>query len=72
MNHIHPDHDQFFPDDASDINEELDFEEEYESCPKCGGDGYVDLSECPELWGEDCFCEPDRQVLCPECLGKGV
>ena len=37
-------------------------------CSMCGGDGVVMLSECgPSEWGEDCFCEEDRVVTCPEC-----
>jgi len=41
-------------------------------CECCGGDGSVQLSEHPEFWGEDCFCEEDRLVNCPECSGSGV
>lgn len=41
-------------------------------CDQCGGDGVVQLSDTPELWGEDCFCEIDRLVTCPSCLGKGI
>jgi DnaJ-class molecular chaperone len=40
-------------------------------CPKCGGDGFMALSDCPELWGEDTFAEQDREVVCPECGGSG-
>ena len=37
-------------------------------CSMCGGDGTVMLSEYgPSEWGEDCFCEEDRVVTCPEC-----
>lgn len=42
--------------------------EEDDYCPMCGGDGVVMLSDCgPSEWGEDCFCEEDRLVACPEC-----
>lgn len=42
-----------------------------ECCPMCGGDGVVMLSECgPSEWGEDCFCEVDRVVTCPECRNR--
>ena len=44
-----------------------DYDDE-DCCPMCGGDGVVMLSECgPSEWGEDCFCEEDRVVTCPEC-----
>jgi hypothetical protein len=34
----------------------------------CGGDGVVELADCgPSEWGEDCFCEENRLVTCPEC-----
>ena len=43
-------------------------DEEWDGCGMCGGDGIVMLSECgPSEWGEDCFCEVDRPVACPEC-----
>lgn len=41
-------------------------------CGRCGGDGVINLSDAPDLWGEDCFCEIDRLVTCPSCQGKGV
>lgn len=41
-------------------------------CSQCGGDGQVSLAETPELWGEDCFCEQDRFVMCPLCRGEGM
>ena len=40
-------------------------------CNLCGGERFVALSDCPELWGEDCFSEIDRLVRCPECKGEG-
>jgi len=40
-------------------------------CEMCCGDGFVMLSECgPGEWGEDCFCEEDRAVMCPVCKGR--
>jgi hypothetical protein len=42
------------------------------SCPRCGGEGFVELHEAPELWGEDCCAEVNRLVDCPECKGTGV
>jgi hypothetical protein len=50
--------------------DEYDYDPEHEddACLMCGGDGVVMLSECgPSEWGEDCFCEEDRVVTCPEC-----
>lgn len=42
-----------------------------ECCMMCGGDGFVMLSECgPSVWGEDCFCDEDRAVQCPECQNR--
>ncbi|MCB2198920.1 hypothetical protein KQI63_05905 [bacterium] len=76
MNALHRDHDQMFEDER-DVNRILlvldDYEfDENDPCPKCGGDGFIALSECPELWGEDCFAERDRLVTCPECHGGGI
>lgn len=46
--------------------DESDFDDD--CCSMCGGDGVVALSDCgPSEWGEDCFCEEDRLVSCPEC-----
>ena len=46
---------------------ELDWDVEIETCFECGGDGYV--HDC----GEDiCFClNPEPNVKCSQCLGKG-
>jgi hypothetical protein len=41
----------------------------YYHCTECGGDGLVELEDHPELWAEDCFCEPNQAVTCPECHG---
>lgn len=39
-----------------------------EPCGQCGGDGWIMLSDAgPSEWGEDCFCEVDRPIECPEC-----
>lgn len=38
-------------------------------CDCCGGEGFVELEDHPELWGEDCFVEENRLVTCPECGG---
>ena len=40
-------------------------------CGRCGGDGHIELSEAPELWGEDCMMEKNRLVECPDCDGIG-
>ncbi len=45
--------------------DESDFDD---CCSMCGGDGVVELADCgPSEWGEDCFCEENRLVTCPEC-----
>lgn len=39
-----------------------------EPCGQCGGDGWIMLSDAgPSEWGEDCCCEVDRPIECPEC-----
>lgn len=43
-----------------------------DSCDLCGGDGWIMLSDAgPGEWGEDCFCEVDRPITCPQCKGNG-
>lgn len=54
---------QFQLDDASD--------EPREDCLRCGGEGFLELVDCHELWGEDCLSEKNRLVECPECGGSG-
>lgn len=39
------------------------------ACDCCGGEGFVELEDHPELWGDDCFTELNRLVACPECSG---
>jgi rubredoxin len=40
-------------------------------CGMCGDDGYIMLSEAgPSEWGEDCFAEVDRPIVCPECRDR--
>lgn len=42
-------------------------------CEQCGGEGYIALSEAgPSEWGEDTFCEVDRDIKCPTCKGRGI
>ena len=42
----------------------------YWTCPKCGGEGFVELHDCPELWGQD--SPPANDIAqCPECIGMG-
>jgi hypothetical protein len=43
---------------------------EYHTCSKCGGEGFVEYDECPELWGEDCPSEINHLETCPECGGN--
>lgn len=47
------------------------FEADENICGTCGGDGMIMLSEAgPSEWGEDCFCEEDRLIDCPECCAR--
>jgi hypothetical protein len=40
-------------------------------CYLCGDDGWIMLSDAgPSEWGEDCFCELDRPIECPECRDR--
>ena len=36
-------------------------------CSRCGGDGFVEYIESPDLWGEDCPSEVNHLLPCPEC-----
>lgn len=48
--------------------EDDDYGLETVSCGMCGDDGWIMLSDAgPGEWGEDCFCEVDRPIRCPEC-----
>lgn len=41
------------------------------TCGMCGDDGWIMLSDAgPSEWGEDCFCEVDRPIECPECRDR--
>lgn len=41
------------------------------SCGMCGDYGWIMLSDAgPSGWGEDCFCEVDRPIECPECRDR--
>lgn len=46
-----------------------DGDAEEPTCDCCGGEGFVELQDHPELWDEDCFMELNRLVTCPECGG---
>lgn len=54
------------PDDVQDYFDPLEDE-----CPRCGGDGYVDVDDAPELWLEDLSPGHDL-VRCPDCKGKAA
>jgi hypothetical protein len=48
----------------------LDDDQEFDGpqCGMCGDDGWIMLSDAgPGEWGEDCFCDEDRPIRCPEC-----
>lgn len=60
---------------ATDSNEyrgyELNDDEEDDLCWTSSGEGFFDLEDHPELWGEDCLSEMNRSVVCPNCKGSG-
>lgn len=48
-----------------------DFGDGLPTCGMCGDDGWIMLSDAgPSEWGEDCFCEVDRPIECPECRDR--
>jgi hypothetical protein len=53
------------------VDDDVDYEER-DCCGRCGGEGFIQLSEAPELWGDDCFMEKDRPVTFPDCRGTGL
>ncbi len=48
--------------------DDSDYDDPIEPCPNCGGTGYSH-HDC----GEDCCCclDPDDNVVCDWCNGKG-
>lgn len=50
-------------DDYEWFNETHDWED----CPRCGGEGFIELVDAPEMWGEDCLSEENCLIDCPEC-----
>lgn len=55
--------------DADDDYDECD--DIREACPTCGGEGFVEYMDAPEVWGEDCPSEENHLVDCPNCGGSG-
>ena len=48
-----------------------DYDYDDPTCGMCGDDGWIMLSDAgPSEWGEDCFCEVDRPIECPECRDR--
>lgn len=45
---------------------------ENDACEYCGGAGYVEYLDHPDLWDEDCPNLKNHLVTCPDCEGKGV
>ena len=41
-------------------------------CDHCGGEGFLEYSDHPELWGEDCPSEVNHLETCPTCGGMGI
>lgn len=42
-----------------------------DTCPDCGGEGFQEYDDCPEVWGEDSPSEGNHLVTCPTCGGSG-
>jgi Zn finger protein HypA/HybF involved in hydrogenase expression len=42
-----------------------------QGCDTCGGEGFVEYLEHPELWDEDCPSLKNHLVICPTCGGNG-
>ncbi len=42
-----------------------------DTCEKCGGEGFVELHDHPEMWGEDSCSEENQLLTCPRCKGRG-
>lgn len=55
-----------------DFDGRVDFEGGLDHCERCGGEGMVELHDAPDQWGEDCCCEENRTITCPDCKGDGV
>ncbi len=61
-----------FDKEALEMGDDDDCDmEPRDECERCGGDGFIELAEAPELWGEDCMSEKNRLVKCPDCDGYG-
>lgn len=61
--------------DAAACSAASDWDDDYSyegpTCGMCGDDGWIMLSDAgPSEWGEDCFCEVDRAIECPECRDR--
>lgn len=53
---------------------EIDYDEEYDNtCPRCGGEGWIMAADGDGSdWGEDTYCGPlDAEIKCRECRGLG-
>jgi hypothetical protein len=53
----------WYGDDCNDFGDDR--------CETCGGEGFVEYIEHPELWGEDCPSLKNHLLTCPECGGNG-
>lgn len=38
-------------------------------CDRCGGEGFIEYKEAPEVWGDDFPAEVNHLVVCPLCEG---
>ena len=56
---------------VEDYEDDNDCSYERPECGMCGDDGWIMLSDAgPCEWGEDCFCDEDRMIECPECRAR--
>ena len=58
------------PFDSRD--DDQDFDRERDRCDTCGGQGFIEYFDHPEVWGEDCPSLQNHLLTCPTCRGSGV
>lgn len=52
---------------------EPEYEDAFERCDMCGGDGVIEYLEGgPSVWQEDCPSLKNHLLTCSECRGRGA